>query len=213
MKETLIISYLLENKKDNYSIRSISKAVNIDYKNTHNIIKRLESQGIISLEQFGNANKINLEQKNHPFLFKTEFERREKIFKNKNIKLIYEQLNELNKSFIALLFGSQVRKPSEKSDYDLLIISEECREIETNLSILNLDIHVNSITHDEFIQMLQSNEFSVVSEAVNHNIVLIGIENYYKLIENANKTTNKRGRTKRKDISKRQTAKKRKKSK
>jgi hypothetical protein len=33
--------------------------------------------------------------------------------------------------------------------------------------------------------MLKSKEFTVVSEAVKHNILLFGIEDYYRLMNNA----------------------------
>lgn len=67
-----------------------------------------------------------------------------------------------------------------------MIISEKNREkeIERITSLLPLKIHFIFFTYEEFLSMEQSKEFSVVREATERNIILIGIEDYYRLMEN-----------------------------
>jgi len=64
-----------------------------------------------------------------------------------------------------------------------MIIAEENRhkEIDRVLSILPINIHSIFLTTEEFINMHRSTEFSVVQEAVKSNIILIGIEDYYRV--------------------------------
>lgn len=181
-----IIKKLIENK-EGLNIRNIAKLIKLDYKAVYLIIKKLEKEKIIKLERFGKALKCSLNKKTHPLIFKAEFDRREKLLKNKNIEVLYKKLNFLPFCFIALIFGSYSKnKISKNSDIDLMIICEKNRqrEIEQVISLLPLNIHLITLTYEEFLNMAKSREFSVVSEAMKNNIILVGIENYYNLIEN-----------------------------
>ena len=46
-------------------------------------------------------------------------------------------------------------------------------------------IHLTAVTYKDFIYMAKSKEFTVVSEAIKNNIILVGIEEYYRLLKNA----------------------------
>jgi len=46
-------------------------------------------------------------------------------------------------------------------------------------------IHLTTVSYNDFINMSKSKGFSVVSEAVKNNIILLGIEEYYRLLSNA----------------------------
>ena len=84
-----------------------------------------------------------------------------------------------------LLFGSYAKGTKTKhSDIDLLTISENENKISSVLSILPLKIHLTVLKPVEFISMARSKEFSVVSEALKKNIILIGIDEYYRLMQN-----------------------------
>jgi predicted nucleotidyltransferase len=87
---------------------------------------------------------------------------------------------------------------NKNSDIDILTISEEKRKqrISELMGIFPLNIHLSQITYEDFITMLKSKEFSVVSEAVNNYIILIGIEEFYRLRENAYRETNQGSRKK-----------------
>ena len=118
--------------------------------------------------------------------FEAEFERKMDLFKNKDFLILHNRLAELKFPFIALLFGSQAKGTATKhSDIDILAIGGDEDKIKSTLSLLPDNIHLTYVTYENFIHMAKSREFTVVSEAIKNNIVLIGIEEYYRLLQNA----------------------------
>ena len=100
--------------------------------------------------------------------------------------MLYNHLAKINEQFILLLFGSYAEgKQTKSSDIDLLLISNNPKPIETQVNLLPLNIHLTHITYENFESMLKSKEFTVVSEAGKNNILLFGIEDYYRLMNNA----------------------------
>ncbi len=184
-----VIRALIENK--GVSIRKVSEILDMDYKNTYSIVMELQKIGIVFLERFGNALRCSVNKMPLPLIFEAEHERREVVLKNSDLKMLYEKLKGLKFNFIAILFGSHARggaKPG--SDIDILIISEKNRpkDIEEKLSLLPLPVDATYLTPEDFIKMAMSKEFTVVSEAMKMNIILIGIEDYYRLVENVGQT-------------------------
>jgi len=97
-----------------------------------------------------------------------------------------KRLFELQFPFIALLFGSHTKgKANKHSDIDLLTIGGDEKEIRSIISLWPEKIHLTAITYKDFIHMAKSREFTAVSEAVKNNIILVGIEEYYRLLSNA----------------------------
>jgi len=95
-------------------------------------------------------------------------------------------LSELNFSFIALLFGSHAKGiPNKHSDIDILTVGGDEKEIRSTLSLFPSKLHLTPLGPKEFIHMAKSKEFSVVGEAIKNNVILIGIEEYYRLMDNA----------------------------
>lgn len=187
-KRIEVIKALIEHSEEEININRLSKLTKIDYKNTYNIIKRLNTENIVHQERFGNAIRCTLNKKNHHMIFQTEFERRKRLLENKDIAVLYNKLNKLTIPMIVLLFGSHARGQKEKgSDIDLLVICEKERneEIERTISLLPIKIHLTLLNWEEFLKMAKNREYTVVSEAIKHNIILIGIEDYYRLIEHA----------------------------
>ena len=108
------------------------------------------------------------------------------LLKDKNFQVIHNRLRKINSQFILLLFGSYANnKATRTSDIDFLLITNAAEDIEKEISLIPLNIHLTSITHEDFINMLKSKEQTVVSEALKNNIILFGIEDYYRLIKNA----------------------------
>jgi len=182
-KKIRIVKTVLENKE--LSIRKIANLSGIDYKSAYYLIKTLAKEGILNLKKHGNSCVVSLKKRLHPIVIIGEYKRREEILKNKTIKIIFNNLKKLNFQFIAILFGSFIKRKNY-NDIDLLVICEKNREreIEESLSILPLNLHTNFFTYSEFIFMLKSKEFNVVNEALKHYVILIGIEDFCRLIEN-----------------------------
>lgn len=180
-----VLKALIENK--NVSIMNVSKILGMDYKNTHNTVMELHKTGIVFLERFGKALKCSVNKIPHPLVFESEYERREAVLKNADLKILYEKLNAFKFNFIVILFGSHVKSGAKLgSDIDILIIVEKNRakDVEERLSLLPLPVDATYLTPEDFIKMAMSKEFTVVSEAMKTNIILVGIEDYYRLIEN-----------------------------
>lgn len=187
-KDAALIRALIERGEEKTSIRGLSEELGMDYKNAYGIVKRLEKEGLISLEKVGNSNVCKLARKPHPLIYEAENERRENLLKDSKINAIYEKLKVLQFPFMALVFGSHAKGEAKKgSDVDLMVICEKGREkgIEDVVSILPFDIHLVPLTPEEFLSMAKSREFSVVSEAIKRNVILIGIEEYYRLMQDA----------------------------
>lgn len=188
-EKTEILKLLINNREESFSIRKISLLRKINYKSAYSSLKALEKEGIVDLMRMGNTLICKFNNKFDDLVFRAEYLRREDLLKNKDFLVVYNRLTELKVPFIVLLFGSYAKGTTTKqSDIDFLIISEEKAEkaIEKELALIPLKIHPTYVTYESFIRMAKSKEFSVVSEALKKNIILIGIEEYYRLLQNAN---------------------------
>ena len=182
-----ILKILIENQEQEWTIRKLSLLRKINYKSAYNAILKLEKIGIVEVKKIGNSSRCSFNKKFDSLVFEVENQRREDLLKNKNFLVMYDELGKINEQFIILMFGSQVKGTAKKnSDIDLLVISndDETREVENKINLLPLKIHITAISYKSFIQMLKSKEFSVVSEAIKKNIILFGVEDYYRILEN-----------------------------
>jgi len=180
-----ILKYLISHDNEMLNISNIAKGANIDYKNTYNIVKNFQKDKIVNLKRIGNYNIVQFSKKLNPLVYEAEFNRREQVFKNKEIKAIFSYLKNLYFPKIILLFGSHAKGfANHNNDIDLMVIVKKNKkvEIERTLNTLPFDIHLIFFTYEEFISMSISKEFTVVSEAIKNNIIIHGIEDYYNLL-------------------------------
>jgi len=183
-----ILRYLIDNKDRSFSINEISKALKIDYKLIHTNINKLSEEKSIKVEDFGNTRRCSFDNAFNDDIYSVENQRRKDLLKNKDFLIIYNHLKEINRQFIMLMFGSQIKGTAKKhSDIDLLLISDEegAKIVSSQLDLLPNHIHLTPVTYDGFMSMIKSKEFTVVSEAIKNNIILIGVEDYYRLLSNA----------------------------
>ena len=190
-----ILKLLINESENEFTIREISKKRKINYKSAYEAVKKLQGEGAIKLEKKGNTTLCSFVKTLTPSTFLAEKERLNQALRNKSLNVIYHELYKLPVQFIALVFGSYAKKKQKKhSDIDLLIISENAEKIEEKLSLVPEKLHITSISSVEFIEMFQSKKFTVVTEAVKNNIILIGLEDYYRFLENAIPRIDKTGR-------------------
>ena len=181
-----ILQLLIENQENNLSIRQISRLRKINYKTAYNAVYTLKKEGIIDMVKFGNSISCKFNLRFNESVFLAESKRRNDLLKNKNIKIIHKDISQLPFSFIALLFGSYVKqKQGKHSDIDIMVIGGEHDKIKSKFSLYPNKIHLTLLEYSDFLSMAKSKEFSVVSEVIKKNIILIGIEDYYRLLENA----------------------------
>lgn len=185
--ENKILKYLIETKNE-LTIRELANQIGADYKIIHTAIKRLINKNLLKSRKIGKSIQIGFNNKLGKKTLEVEFERREEILKNKNLRLMLDSIKKdiSTSNFILLLFGSYAKKNETKnSDIDLIfIVSDE--KIETkildSISILPLKIHPLVFTEKQFVDMKNSHKLNVVKEAIRNNIILHGIEQYYELL-------------------------------
>ncbi len=181
-----ILKFLIENQEKAYSMRQIALERKINYKTAYLNLKALADEGAVELVEHGNTTLCSFNRRWNGTVYAVEHQRRDDLLKNKDFLALSNRLASLNSQFILLLFGSHAKRQSTvHSDIDLLLITDEPKPIETQLNLLPLKLHVTTVRYDEFIAMLRSREFTVGSEAVKNNIILFGIEDYYRLVNNA----------------------------
>jgi len=183
-----ILKILIENQEQELTIRKLSLMRKINYKSAYNAVMKLKGMGIIEVKKLGNTSKCSFNKKFNFLVFEVENQRKNDLLKNKNFLVMCQQLSRINQQFIILMFGSQIKGTTHKnSDIDLLIISEddEAKEVYQSLNLLPLNIHLTPLNYESFIRMIKSKEFTVVSEAIKKNVILFGVEDYYRLLSNA----------------------------
>lgn len=181
-----ILKFFLEHKEDKFTIKKIAESLQINYRIAYEKIIQLEKDNLVRVSKVGNSKLCELTYHFDEKLFEAESERRKGLFRNKDFLVLYRRLAELKFSFIALLFGSQAQGTASKhSDIDILTIGGDEKEIKSAISLLPDKIHLTTVSYPDFIHMAKSREFTVVSEAIKNNIILIGIEEYYRMLENA----------------------------
>jgi predicted nucleotidyltransferase len=181
-----ILRILIENQEKTFSMRQIAIKRNINYKSAYTNLKTLEKEGVVTLNKQGNTTLCSFNLEFNTSVFEVEHARLQDLLKNKNFLVLYQRLAKINEQFILLLFGSYAKGQQTKgSDIDLLLITNTPKPVETEIKLLPLPIHLTPTTYEHFRSMLKSKEFTVVSEAVKHNIILFGIEDYYRLMHHA----------------------------
>jgi len=181
-----ILKYLIENKERPKTIREISGALIVDYKNTFQSINTLSD--LIYKEKIGNNNLVEINLKPNQEIYSVENKRtKEFLDKNKSLKLIQNDIININYPFfIVLIFGSYAKKENTKnSDIDICIISdnqEKTKELVSKLRVLSLPLEIQEFTIKEFESMFDKKKNNLAKEIIKNNIILFGIENYYNLI-------------------------------
>jgi len=190
--EIKIIKLLLSRKEDKFTIKKISEILNINYRIAYEKTIKLEKEELIKITKAGNSKMCEFNNKFDQRVFEAEYLRKQELMENKDLLILHNRLAKLRFPFIALLFGSHVKgKANKNSDIDILTIGGDEKEINKTISLLPDKIHLTSVSYDNFIHMVKSKEFTVVSEVIKNNIILIGIEEYYRLIKNAEWGQNK----------------------
>ena len=182
-----IVKLFIEDNKPK-TIREIAKQINADYRITHTATQRLIEQNILKTQTVGKSTLCELNPAYYGFeIYEAENERKDKILKNKNIRQLYKEimLKVETSLFILVLFGSYAKgKQTKSSDIDLLFISNEKNfenKVTDILSLLPIKTHQVVFTEEEFVRMKDSKKSNVVQEAIENNIILYGIETYYRL--------------------------------
>lgn len=184
--ELKILKLLLEKKEERFTIKKIAETLKINYRIAYEQTIELEKEGLLKITKAGNAKICEFSNTFNQKVFEAEYARKKDLFKNKDFLIIHNRLAELKFPFIALLFGSHAKGTANRhSDIDIAAIGGDEKEIEATILLLPDKIHLTMLTYENFIHMAKSKEFTVVSEILKNNVILIGIEEYYRLLSNA----------------------------
>ena len=185
--EKKIIKLFIEENQPK-TIREISKKIKSDYRITHTATQRLLEKNILLSKIVGKSILCELNESYYGAeIYEAENKRKEYLLKNKDLKQLYREVLAKLKSafFIFLVFGSHAKgKPTKSSDIDIIFISNENdfeEKIQNIVSLLPIKTHVLVFTEEEFMRMKDSKKSNVIKEVIKNNIILYGIENYYRL--------------------------------
>lgn len=190
MKNNLkVLKLFVDSKDKTFTIKKAAESLKINYKIVYEEIMKLEKENLIKIVKHGNSKVCAFNYKYHSKIVEIEEIRKQKLFKNKDIKLIYKRIKEVKNPFYCLvLFGSHVNKTNQKgSDIDLCLITDDHKinkEVQSILSITPITVHLQEFISEHFLAMLKSKEFNVGNEIVKNNIILYGIEAFYKMVNN-----------------------------
>ncbi len=190
-KETIIVRFLIEHKREEVNVLAISKAINMDYKNTHSIIERLEKISLVQTKKFGPSRRVMLKRMVHPLVLEAELERRNDILKDKNLSVMAHNFKRGIQSafYVLLLFGSYAKKTqTRRSDIDVMFICPDGleewfeKEVSRIAHSMPLPLHPLVFSQNQFVEMIHARQSNVGQEAFNNNIILYGIEQFYEMV-------------------------------
>jgi len=181
-----IISILFSNK--NMTYHDISRKSKLSVMGVSKIIRKLEKEGIVSVEKIGKSKipKLILEKNNlEIFVLAERFRFNEFISKHIRLKGFLLTLKNALDSDFALLFGSYASgEESTKSDLDLLIVSnkDNIDDLNKAKSLLNIEINPIFIKKNDFKKEFKKGHM-LYSDIVNGKRILINGEyNFWDLI-------------------------------
>lgn len=184
-----VLKLFVDNKDKNFTIKKAAEALKINYRIAYEEAIALEKEELIRIAKHGNSKVCEFNYQYHSKIAEIEESRKQELFRNKDIKLIYRRIKEIkNPFYILVLFGSYANKTNKKgSDIDLCLITDNPdinKEVQSILSVTPVNIHLHDFTSEHFLLMLKSKESNVGNEIAKNNIILHGIEAFYELVNN-----------------------------
>lgn len=191
MKNELeILKKIMDDYDLEITIHELSKELDKDYAQTFKTVKSLLRKKILNSKVIGKSNVLYLDfKKPHKEYVSCELERTEIIIKKQRLMPLYEKINDMDKQFICILFGSHAKgSASDKSDIDLLFIipkeyNLESFEKDIKKSVGLYDLDLNIITEESLFEMWKTkNKLNVGNEILKNHIIIFGAEQFLKLV-------------------------------
>lgn len=187
-----ILKLLLSNKKKEFTIRAIAQNIKVDYKAVYLVTKQLIKTEVVNSKRAGQTVLCSINHKKfNSDIFRAETIRRDEVLDNKDVHVLYNNIkDEIQEHFfILLIFGSYASRQQRKgSDVDLMLVTDSesiKKKVKNIVSGTPLGIHLLDFKMGEFLSMLKTTDFNVGKEAFYNNVILFGIEDYHRMIENA----------------------------
>lgn len=184
-----ILSLYIKDYSVIFSIRQITKKLNINYSHTFNRIKKLVKSGILLQEKMGHVNLLSfniLDINAIQIMTIIEDEESNKI-KNTVINSIINEANKIDIFCCIGLFGSRVSgKATKESDWDIFVLTQKRKEMEKIMSKFPYakNIQVQVFTSEEFWDSLISLEETVVKHIIRNKQIIYNPYPFYNIIRN-----------------------------
>lgn len=184
-----ILSLYVKDYSATFSIRHITRALNINYSHAFKRVKGLVKDGILLEKKEGQVNNVSLNIKNLDTIQLLSFveEQESKKIRYSTLRLIAEEAARIDPSSCIGLFGSRVSgKATKESDWDCFIITQKSRkrEMEKLMTkfpfVKNIQLQVFSV--EEFEEGLLSSEETVVKHIVRNKQMIYNPHPFYSII-------------------------------
>ncbi len=189
--ELKILKVLFEDLTRDLTIMDLAKILKQKYFQTYTTVKNLLRSKNIQIKKVGKCSvvKLDISKYNHNYVI-TEIERSNDLCnKNKAISIVRDDVKNIDRNFVCILFGSQVEKPHFDSDIDLLfLIPKEYNygifeKIVNNTLISSGKVDVNIAFEEGLHEMLAHPEkFNIGNELLKKHVVLYGAEHFLNLL-------------------------------
>lgn len=189
MIDLKILSLYIKDYSATFSIRHITKALNINYSHAFKRVKKLVKDSILLEKKTGQVNNVSLNIGNMGTIQLLSFveEQESRKIKYSALGLIAEEAARIDPFSCIGLFGSRVAgKATKESDWDIFIIIQksEKREMEKLMGkfpfIKNVQLQVFSL--EEFEESLLSAEETVVKHIVRNKQIIYNPHPFYNII-------------------------------
>ena len=173
-----------------HTATSLSKELNMSRQGTWKILKKLEKEGFITLEQIGkgktSAQRIKLNWDNEVLEKTLALSLAQEALQHQRWKFNFAELKP-EVDFL-ILYGSILHSPKEAEDIDIIgVVSKEKKLAKISDKVLKAQetqtkkIHSINLTQKEFRQELKRPN-KAYAEAVRRGVILFGQENFIKFI-------------------------------
>jgi len=182
-----ILNLYSKDYSSSYSIREITKILNINYSHTFKRINELVKEGILTKEKKGQANNITFNIKNLEAVKLLSFVEENKKIENPTLKLVIKEAINIDPFSCIGLFGSRVSGGAKKdSDWDVFIITAKKKNMEKIGAKFPYakNIHFEVFSIDEFEDNLVAREDTVVKHIVRNKQILFNPYPFYNIINN-----------------------------
>lgn len=178
----------LLSKKQALTINQTAKELNETYSFVNRIIKEMINEGLIKKQKIGHSLLCSLNIKNDKtkaLMALNEVDKKQEFLeKNKEIKLIAEEILREVKADSIAIFGSYAKNTQTKeSDIDIFILAEE----KADLTSLIRDVHsrygreISPILLSKK-QLKKQKDKPIIREIIKYHVVLTGFENFINLM-------------------------------
>ncbi len=180
-----IIGLFARDYSKTYTIRQMTTELGINYSHAFKRIKELVKEGILKKSKQGQANNISINIFSLDAVKLLGFADEMKKAGNPVLYQIVSEMISIDPLACIGIFGSRVSgKATNKSDWDMFIISSDRKNTERSLSRFAYakDIHIQVFDVQEFSQSLLSPEETVVKHIIKNKQILYNPYPFYNMI-------------------------------